>query len=854
MANSSDTDSKTIKPSATTASGKLVYGNQQNVLNGYRSYNYIFTMAALPLESLKNPASYRDTELQFVVLKSGGKGTTAMSNAVTAITRQTTETVPVHGEGRQWTELRKKTTRDTTGSGLVNDFNKTSPGRFDMYIDNVEIDSLMSFKPEGSTSLATTMSFDIFEPHSINGFIEAIHVAGVAAGYVNYTQASFLLKMEFVGHSDSADLSTPVVNTVIPESTRYFIFKFTKLGVSVTQEGTRYKCSAIAWNEQGFGQPNVLTTPIQMTGTKVKDVLANFVSNLNAQIRESDNAKAPRDVTDHDEYDIKFLDWDNVEGFTDTEKNKLADSNIVDLNKENTVFGMADPSVTDKVNAYQTTHEGRSPVSIEGKPVIQFTSGARIHECIAAVLRDSSYTRTLLETLGKSPNNPDKFGMINYFLIKMEVINKGGTDAEYNKPYQKFTYVITPYKIHYTRIPGYASQIIDKAALDILILREYNYIYTGKNIDVLNFKLDFNTLFFEAIPRGLANNDQLAAKRAAGPSSSNIVTGTANDQTAIASNAIPTPVIRPDSRPTEVQADGGNGNQLLDSPYAVLAKNMHDAIINSHSHGMLSGELEIIGDPYYLVTGGNGNYNPRPKLGTPGITVDGEAAHNYSEVLVNINFNNPIDINSLEEGGLTAFSSIKVPYSGAYRVNSVHSMFSGGKFTQRLKIMRIFGQPGDDKTPVSRSSDKFTTTADPKDQPIPDTSRVAPDGFRLPATAIPRLATAPEPDLDTVFLDKIAKSGPAALANAFGVNSISQIGLLATTIQGFLKPAANPVFSSLTSLQNSVSGFQNLTSGIQSAVSQATSTVDAQISAARSTATSSVVKVASPLSNLLGKG
>jgi hypothetical protein len=60
-------------------------------------------------------------------------------------------------------------------------------------------------------------------------------------------------------------------------------------------------------------------------------------------------------------------------------------------------------------------------------------------------------------------------------------------------------YVVTPYKVHYTKIPTYGAEQIDDKKLRKLSLRQYNYIYTGDNVDIITFKLNFNTLFFEAI-------------------------------------------------------------------------------------------------------------------------------------------------------------------------------------------------------------------------------------------------------------------------------------------------------------------------------------------------------------------
>jgi hypothetical protein len=82
-----------------------------------------------------------------------------------------------------------------------------------------------------------------------------------------------------------------------------------------------------------------------------------------------------------------------------------------------------------------------------------------------------------------------------------------------------------------------------------------------------------------------------------------------------------------------------------DDPYFLLSKAMYDAIINSNT-GMIRGEIEIIGDPFYLATGGIGNYNP--KSAGYGVTTDGSIDHNAGQVFIVINFKNPDDVLKIE--------------------------------------------------------------------------------------------------------------------------------------------------------------------------------------------------------------
>lgn len=744
---------------------KFIQSSEQNVLNGYRSYTYNFTLAALSLAEVNNPDSYRGTNLSRVILKSGGKGPDAIAN----------------------------------DSELSSNFNEKSPGRFDMFIDNLQIDSLMTFTEKSSVSLPVNLSFEVIEPYSISGFIEALQVAAISAGYPSYASASFVLKMDFLGYPDSVPVEDANVES-IPNSSRYFLFKFTGVSVDVNEQGTRYRCTAVPWNQSGFGEPNKLKKPIQIVGTTVKDILGNFMKKLNEQIIEADKESKDVDKNIHDEYDIVFPSVSST-GFDTKEESKLFDINIADFKENRSIefVDQANPTSKDAYDGPRAAGGGRGFINPEsdkldttGKTTAQFAAGAAIHECIASVIRDSKFGRKIIENLSEKI---DEYGFFNYFLINIEVTNLLKFDSVKRKPAQKYTYVITPYRMHYTNVPGYNAQNIDvKKIKQYVSLREYNYLYMGKNVDVLNFKINFNTLFFEAMPYAAGNNDRPRDIDTAALAGGNKPGETAWDSAAAKqSYKIPVADKKTIAEAGDVKPPGGTGAALDTDPYTIMSRNMHQAIINSRV-GMATGEIEIIGDPFFLVTGGTGNYNP--KLENIGKTVNGESAYNYGEVFVTINFRNPIDISTFAQGGQVYFSKENVQFSGVYKVNKVQSSFKSGLFTQRLELMRLPGQISDN-TPASKAKDAMTSKANPADTPVEDASAAIMPGLR---------ATISSPGL-------LASAGAAGLKVHAGFN-------LASTLDRALPGPGN-----FTAAPGGLGG--NLSNSVSGAVSDGISAVTA---------------------------
>lgn len=802
-------------PNISNAAPKIVQSGQQNVLNGYRSYTYNFTLAALKKTSINNPAEYMKSTQDLVILKSGGKGSSGLVD--TGVTRSYTETTTENTAAKTVGGKKQAATstssskivnwQDYSGTALVAGFNKNSPGRFDMFINNVDIESTMGFSEASSTSLATKLTFDVIEPYSINGFIEALHVSAVAAGYPSYLQASFLLKMEFVGYPDTEKFST---SERIPKSDRYFVFAFTGLEVDVTEQGTKYRCSAVPYNERSFGNPNVLKESISMAGKTVKDILENLFKNINAQVVKADDALKTSQPGKHDKYEIKFQEvlGDN------TSENAISKCALNKITRENTLFKFPDaatykqPPTKDPVIVTYN-----SIAAVENQ--VQFSDGANINACIASLIRDSEYVRALLKDVAEDkPGVIDEFGMIKYFIIHINVTNDDVINEATKKPFQTFTYVVTPYLVHYSRTPLYGTQKIEPSKLKNLSLRDYNYIYTGKNTDVIKFNLNFNTLYFEAVPYALGHNDTPGAKLGAGPSSATAPVGKTVTQT----GQIPATPVKVAASATEVVQADVNAGQALDDPYDALAKNMHNAIIDSKSPGMLTGEIEIIGDPFFLVTGGTSNHNS--KLNGPGQTVDGEAAHNHGQVLITINFRNPIDIDTFARGGSMIFDTKKVPFSGIFMVTQAYSSFKDGKFTQRLQILRIPGQIENNDTP-SNPADVITNEADPLDQIIVDTTNAnAPSIRPTESTLISQLgSTVPSAGLPGILSKFISATGglggtidgivtqvtsliagaattPAAFASKLG-NNASQLSGLSTNLQSTLIGKADALIKTI---------------------------------------------------------
>jgi len=693
-------------------------------LNNYRSVTYNFTLAAISPVDLKNPQNYRNKKLKYIVVTSKGKLANAISTDVVPV-KVSLGSTPKDDDGNEMSIL------DTqTGVKTVEGFNKNSPGAFDMYIDNVEIESIITPNQQTGPSTSTKVKFEIFEPMSANGFIEALHVSAIAAGWTGYLGASYLLKIEFLGYPDAN--KEPVASSEVIPATKYIPIRFTGSEMELTEQGTRYRCSAIPYNEAAHGNPNKIYTDISFSGDTVKEVLENLFENLNksTQAREqkektNDSAKAV------DVYEIYFPEIPaSNQSLTinkEAPSNKISAAKINNQLRSNNIYKF--PPIETSPNA-SPAGSGRGSggyvdprlgdiADQQKRPQVQFSKGSNITEIIEAVIRDSQYLKSILEDVEKAK---DDNGMIDYFQILINV-QPGEVDLTTNQ--QKFIYqfIVCPYKVHFSKLPGQEKSQYSAKKMNAIVKRTYNYLYTGKNIDVLGFKLNFNNLFFQAAVPKMGNSDKSGTAEAAGAANTpevKLAPGAGKNAQKHVNDVVPT---RAD---VDAATSSGKGQQIQTDPYFKIAELAHNAILESVN--LLTGEIEILGDPFFLSTSGMGNYMPKIKDGA--ITFDGEANINGGPVIARVNFRNPLDIDI--NTGLTKFSKL-TPFSGVYQVLRCKNLFRDGIFKQTLSLMRFNGQI--DETPELKETPSPQTVEGnkPGEQQIVDAAPKSVSKFGAPS-------------------------------------------------------------------------------------------------------------------------
>jgi len=831
------------------SSPTLVRAKEKNVLSTLRSYTYNFTMACLSKAQASNPNLYNksDTPLQRIILQSSGKKTSAMTS-----TAEPTPANPYPDQVSRASDRIKDATAAVNNT-LITDFNQYSSGRFNLFIENVEIDTTMAFTKQSNTALPTTFKFDVIEPYSVNGFLEALAVSAAAAGWSTYSQAVFVLLVEFQGYPDT-DQGPSDKPVVLPEK-RYFPFRFSGMDIEITERGTKYVCSGFPNNEEGYGTTvGQLISNTTAKGGTVGDLLRDLVSSINNQLteeREPRYGKGTAKSKQHHEYYVRFDGWTPQSGFVKGAGNEIEKADVLDPDKHAQNFTFPNPSsVPAGKDNYRTIQydEMGNVISSSSTPEtsqtqhqannaavnsLTFNSGLNLYEIMSDVVVNSEYVRGIMKDLftnkGATSFVDQKSGMIKYFAVRIES-EENGRDDDNNIDLKKYTYVISPYQIHFTRIPGFSKIGINQADLETRSVRSYNYIYTGENQEILNFRLQYNYLFFEGMPVSYGANDKPTQENRSAPDGGTevTVTGSSVNPTlnAVTPNIQPTATINTDPKSTSNNKNL-DGIVRQDDPYFALANNLHQHLIDPKA-SMALAEMDILGDPYFLVTNSMGNQIDPPDPTKIQTTVGGQNDHLTGDCVIDIKFKNPDDIDSNPKSAGYGFMSynqrLNQPFQGAYRVTRVQSYFKEGLFKQHLELVRVAGQdPQNKNTGSILSNSDYAGTSNPSGQVSQDTRNTTDASLAPAGASLLNVAGRGTPTQNSNFTNASGGFGILPPGQSFGgvTNGIGKLTAAAAVFGSSIPGGVNqssPIRINVSSIDGSLASVNNTVASAQATV------------------------------------
>lgn len=689
-----------------------------NPLENFASYSPLWTMAVLTPEQFNKPSTYRTESadsLKNVIFSSGGRFDKQRVN--------------------------------------------TLYGAPEYYVNNFTMRSIISASEKTGNSNAVKFEFEIYEPYSFGLFLQSCQVAAVNAGYANYLDNTpYVLRLDIVGFNERGQrLGAPqaggFLNAIRP---KFFAMKLTNVKFDVNEGGSTYKVEAIPYNHQAFADAtNTMFSDIKIFPGKKGNVIETLVSGPNSLCSVLNNNElrlvAEKKISVPDVYEIQFpkksSDFISNQNLPVTKRatQPATPDDVAPAGGSQTIKGTSIAVQTDfgenpigqakfnldqgKGGNFVFSKEGdvrdeRTGLITRDKMIIDpktrafhFAQSQSINDIIVQIVLSSDYVRSAMD-----PKNL-KNGFIEWFRVDVQV-EFGAFDALTGDYARKIIYRVVPFLVHQSLFSNPNSPPLGYQELEKKICKRYDYIYTGQNVDILKFDIQINNLFYtggnfspETATATEVNKDQQGI--AATPTVKTRA-GKGSDPNAQAANAGRSRNFAdPDAKK---KVKGGLGAK---DTTQMVAESFHQAFVKGSSADMVSIDLEILGDPYWIVDGGMANHFSKPVSDDALITEDGTANYEGSDVYIYITFRTPTDINEIKGNYEFATAGRESPFGGIYRVTMCENIFTDGMFKQKLKCLRMQGQPQDyDGQPLTTNKDEslattFEGTQEPPAEPYP---------------------------------------------------------------------------------------------------------------------------------------
>lgn len=574
--------------------------------------------------------------------------------------------------------------------------NKRAPGfELDYYIDDLKIINAIQGADTATESNTIKLSFNIYEPYGFS-FISKLREASLAlqqrSSIKNYAKVSnelkqfYVLGIRFQGYDINGNLLSAKDSGIVdPENVnissgvfeRFYDCAITSMKFTLDGKISTYKISASSLAPEtaygvkrgriNNGQNIVASTvgeALNGRGSGIKSLMK--VLNENEELRFQN-----KEISRPNEYEIVYL------GDADPIKNaKLVDpANI-------------DPSRLPMGNA-TTTAESNDATALKSLPdftkrTITFANDTSILQAISDIIKQSTYLSNAMKVLKESRIDSDsgsdaektkkKPTQVKWYNLSTRVTCLEWDEKRNDFAY-KITYVIQPYET-----PGAISPYIDKTKNYYGPHKIYDYWFTGKNTEVINYEQVLNNAFYMT---ALDPSNDPASH--GGEFDVSQVTDRRTDQ--------------PRQGATDVGLEPQNSylTSLFDPKSFAEAK------------------VTIMGDPDYLMSDSPGSLNQvySQFYGADGYTINA----NGGQVFIQINFREGVDYNN-QDGLLTVNESLlfwKYPKSVKnvkgihYQLVRVESDFSRGKFTQVIKG-KIYTFPAAEQTEQAESASRENNT------------------------------------------------------------------------------------------------------------------------------------------------
>lgn len=666
----------------------------------------------------------------------------------------------------------------------------------DFYFENLNITTVIAPNDVSRNTNAIESSFTLIEPYGFT-FIERLLKAADDIKNKNYLDMPYLLQIDFFAMNDAGE----IVGS-IEELRKRIPVKLIKIDVRVSGKGAEYQIKAIPFNHSAYDSTSV-TSPANFE--IVASSVAAFFQSVEGTEADpafrgnqvpgeraiSQEVKGPNFTVGKDGTPNGNTVYNRVKSYGTAinsyykrlrEDNKIGSNDVYRFEFDE-VIGKSlfvhtesntpkrtpfkDKSTSDMVTMKRADLGGGQNTYDPTKVIFQINYGTTIEKLIEYIVRNSDYIQNQLivpedanyEAKKKELENQP----LNWFkivptvrLIEFDDVRKIWS--------REITYQVQTYKMYNIRSD------VGPQGVQLYPVKEHNYIYTGKNDDVLDFDIAFNALYYNqttAYRDNLAEITPTAVSSTTDNQHQNFPNYSGGENTkSLEYNAVMPMVMKPIVQNSKAVATGGPTTAKQVASY-----DMADSLMTNSEADMLNLKLKILGDPDYIkqddvfyrpLLGGGIVPSIKPSSDPRLLPNNGSLVMDGGGLYVQVLFRTPIDIN--ESTGLMEFDKNykHSVFSGMYMVIKVNNSFSGGMFQQELDMVRLPRQQAFDY--VNGQSKKSDNRQDLNKNNIPAVPGVLDTAPVIPSLLVGGGSSPSTTPAEQTIEQKPGQSQPAALA------------------------------------------------------------------------------------------
>lgn len=667
-----------------------------NPLHKYASYNTLFTLSGITEEEFRRGA-YLTAPLHDVVARTGGIGPDGFRSAYRIAEIESAKGQGPAGGAKTVQKIRERNSRYAESISVLE-------RNHDVFIENVNILSTIAPNTDRSLANFTKMEFEIHEPYGIT-LIEKIRAATFNSGFLDYQDAPLLLTIEFKGFDENGK---PLKNGM--SETRKIPILIARVDFDVNEGGAKYNIVAVPYGDVGFDDRfKVLRTRVDLTQSTWRLWKTTFEQALDDQMEQEIAEKARQYA---DKYRLEVDDKlfrKELYDYAFTLDSTYGDKTVDDLTQyilnesggaaaEQTQTADSGTTIVKALEDWLRNHPGFFDIAQDFWRAYLTMAGYKLPENEED---RTVYINKLLTSKEKENELQQLFlkhQYVPWFKIKSTVFtDTSRLDAVTKMHPKEIVYKAIPYKVHVLKLLS-AGLSIGKVRWDKLVRKNYDYIYTGSNVDVQGLRINYKSAYYMRNVRGDDKTENETGLKRVVSNLSNLVFGQED---------YPEPLLPLRSYPSNIKGRstvenfraGGNKSQEF-----------FDYLTNPEAD-MMRIELDILGDPHYIcqdVLSCLKRLND--KKTDQVITIDSDFDENQFGsfnadqymTLINLRYRLPADINEKEGTMFSGIDKVRdenLFFNGVYQVVKVDSKFDQGQFLQTLTCVRMNNQQGQGTAP-----------------------------------------------------------------------------------------------------------------------------------------------------------